>query len=206
MHLLLASSLESTAQQIGKQLRPEDLELGLFVTTASEGEEGDKSWLEDDRQAALKAGFKLNEYTFTGKTADQIETAVRGASALIIEGGNTFYLLDAMRQTGADKIITQAVASGKCYIGSSAGTIVAGSTIEQVKGSDDLQKAPGLKSFEGLNLVDLAFWVHWGGETGELRQKDLRSIADFYEKDLKFCLLRNNQYLHATDAGYKLEG
>ncbi len=122
-----------------------------------------------------------------------------------MEGGNTFYLLDAIRRTGADKVINRAVAAGKPYIGSSAGTVVAGSTIEQVKGIDDLQKAPGLKSYDGLKLVDLAFWVHWGSEKGERRQKELQTIADLYERDLKFCLLRNNQFLHVQNDRYVLE-
>ena len=44
-----------------------------FILTASEGEKGDKTWLEDDRNALKKAGFTVTDYTITGKNEDTLK-------------------------------------------------------------------------------------------------------------------------------------
>ena len=49
---------------------------------------------------------------------------------IFVEGGNTFYLLKAMRACNFEKIIRKLLKEGKVYIGASAGSIVAGKTIK----------------------------------------------------------------------------
>jgi len=43
---------------------------------------------------------------------------------IYISGGNTFFLLQELQRTGADKIISRQIEAGKLYIGESAGAIV----------------------------------------------------------------------------------
>ena len=59
-------------------------------------------------------------------------------------GGNTFFLWDAMRRSGLDELIKERVAAGVLYVGCSAGSIVAGRSIQTAfwKGWDDPGVAP----------------------------------------------------------------
>ena len=205
IRLFLASSLDETALSICKHLKKTDLEKGLFITTASEVEEGAGPYIEKDRQRLLQAGFSLESYSCTGKSRQQVTKAVTEASAIIVEGGNTFFLLSQLRKSGAVKIIRDAVLGGKPYLGSSAGSLVAGHHIETAKRFDDLSQAPDLKSFEGMQLVDLVVECHWGNtKIPDNKKKSLEALAELFDRDEKFVLLRDNQYLCVTGSSYRV--
>lgn len=67
-------------------------------------------------------------------------------------GGNTFYLLKELREKNLAEKIIQAINNGVIYIGSSAGSIILGKTIETALPYDE--NWVGLENFEGLNIVD----------------------------------------------------
>lgn len=65
-HLFLTSSVHAVAHDLAKRV---DLSKGnklVFITTPAEPEEGDMSWLDDDRNALISSGFKVDDYTITG--------------------------------------------------------------------------------------------------------------------------------------------
>lgn len=88
--------------------------------------------------------------------------AVDGIDVLFVAGGNTYYLLQKLRQTGFDRTIDDFVSAGGIYAGASAGAIVAGPQIEPVAELDQRQAAAGLESTEGLNLVPFTVLPHAG--------------------------------------------
>src|SRR5262252_2484166 len=55
--------------------------------------------------------------------------AVAGASAIFVGGGNTFRLVDGLHRRGLLEPIRDRVRAGAPYLGSSAGSIVAGPTL-----------------------------------------------------------------------------
>ena len=77
-------------------------------------------------------------------------------------GGNTYYILDRMRKTGLDTFIKRSIKKGSIYIGVSAGSIIAGDTIEIAGwGSTGDTNAIKLKNLEGLHLVKTAVFPHY---------------------------------------------
>lgn len=68
-------------------------------------------------------------------------------------GGNTFFLLQWLKKTGADKIIVEQIGLGKLYIGESAGAIVLSPHLDYIKAMDDSTKGPELKTFDALNIL-----------------------------------------------------
>lgn len=77
-------------------------------------------------------------------------------------GGNTFFLLQELLKSGADKIISEQIYIGKPYIGESAGSMVLAPNIEYVKYMDSPKAAPELKSCHALNIVDFFPVPHQG--------------------------------------------
>jgi dipeptidase E len=84
---------------------------------------------------------------------DQLE----GAEALFVGGGNTFRLLKSLQDMELVAPIRRRVAEGMPYVGSSAGSIVAGPTLKTTKDMPIVQP----RSFEALALVDFQISPHY---------------------------------------------
>jgi dipeptidase E len=84
---------------------------------------------------------------------DQLE----GAEALFVGGGNTFRLLKSLQDMELLGPIRRRVAEGMPYVGSSAGSIVAGPTLKTTKDMPIVQP----RSFEALALVDFQISPHY---------------------------------------------
>lgn len=205
MRLFLTSSVHAVAGKVAKDIGPSAKGMTLaYIDTASEVEKGDKQWMLDDIAALEKAGFVLTQYTFTGKTAKQIEKDLSAFDALYMEGGNTFYLLQVMQQTGAYAVVQKLVRTGKLYIGTSAGSIIAGPDIEPLARLDKLEDAPHLRGYAGLGLVDVVIMPHWG--SGEFRKKyRLHQLGENYTTKYKIILLSDNYYLDVHDKTYQIK-
>ena len=107
-----------------------------------------------------------------------------------------------MRESGFDKIIEDLIENGTLYSGSSAGAVVAGPTIEPIKILDDPLKAPELKSFKGLNLVDFVVLPHYGKEKYKNKHKKIRQ--EFTEEGLELITITDEQSIIVEDDNYRI--
>jgi len=115
---------------------------------------------------------------------DEILSAISQCDIIYVSGGNTFYLLNELRKSGAAQTIKDAVHAGKIYIGESAGAIVAAPDTRYATLMDE--NSANMSDFTGLNLVDFCVVPHFGCEpfteaTREIMAKfgdvcDLRAI------------------------------
>ncbi len=173
----------------------------VFVETAAEIEAGDMEWLEADYDAWVDVGLEVTRYTVTGKDSVQIEKDLAEHDVIYLSGGNTFYLLQQLQKTGAVPVIQKLVKEGKIYIGTSAGSIVAGPDISAVKNLDNESMAPELEGYSGLSLIDVVALPHWG--SSYFRDLYLNQRLDHvYDNPVhKIVLLTDNQYLAFEDNG-----
>ena len=105
-------------------------------------------------------GFNVEEVDIEGKKESELIKLLELKDIIFVEGGNTFYLLKAMRACNFEKVIRKLLKQGKVYIGVSAGSIVAGCTIKTAGWYGD-KNAVGLKNLKGLNLVPFDIFVHY---------------------------------------------
>jgi dipeptidase E len=80
-----------------------------------------------------------------------------------VMGGNTFYLNYKLHKTGNVRILKNAINNGVVYGGTSAGSVIAGTTLHGVENVDDINDAPEA-IWDGLGLVDFSIVPHWGME------------------------------------------
>ena len=106
-------------------------------------------------QRFSQLGYALTSiHTLDSKTRRR---AVEQAESLFIGGGNTFRLLHALYRDDLLDPIRASVAAGTPFIGSSAGSIVAGPTIKTTKDMPIIQPP----SFDSLGIFPLQISPHF---------------------------------------------
>lgn len=201
--LFLTSSANMVMRDLIKNLEKPAKGLKLaFINTASETDRGDKQWLSDDRDSLVEVGFDVFDYTITDKSEKEVAEALSEIDILFVAGGNTFYLLEKSQKCNFEKITKKLIENGVVYIGSSAGSLLAGGNIEAIKYLDDPKEAKSLKSFNAFGLTDLVVFPHWGNE--RFKERYLKSIDFAYDKNLKIILLTDQQYVFVEDNKYRI--
>jgi len=163
-----------------------------------------------DRDAyAATAGerFKRMGYELTSvhNVPDQFQ-ALADTDTIFIGGGNTFRLLKTLYDQKLLGPIRQRVAEGMSYIGSSAGSNVAGPTIKTTNDMPIVQPA----SFDALGLVSFQINPHYldpdpnSKHMGETREKRLQEFLE--ENDTPVAGLREGAMLRCEHGRIVLKG
>jgi dipeptidase E len=112
----------------------------------------------DGYAAKAIARFEAMGYEMTSAhNATDAEKTVAEADGIFIGGGNTFRLLKALQDLEFIEPIRRRVREGAPYIGSSAGSNVAGPTIKTTKDMPIVQP----RSFDSLGLVPFQISPHF---------------------------------------------
>jgi len=108
--------------------------------------------------ATAKMRFRAMGYSLeSAHEAKNPHIAAEEAEAIFVGGGNTFRLLKALEDLDLIEPIRRKVSSGMLYIGSSAGSNVAGPTIKTTKDMPIVQP----RSFDSLGLVPFQISPHY---------------------------------------------
>jgi len=112
----------------------------------------------DGYAAKAKARFAATGYSLESvHHAADSRKAVENADAFFVGGGNTFRLLKALQDFDLLDVIRHKVKTGAPYIGSSAGSNVAGPTIKTTRDMPIVQP----RSFDSLGLVPFQISPHF---------------------------------------------
>lgn len=150
-----------------------------------------------------RLGLSVDELEISTAPYEVIVSKLEKNDYIYVTGGNTFFLLQELRRTGADKILTQEIQKGKFYIGESAGAIVVAPDIGYSAKMDHIEKAPGLKSYAGLNLIDFYVVPHYKNwEMG----KAAEDIINTYSDSLELKSICDNQAILIEDSKVQILG
>lgn len=193
---LTSFGLSALPKFLGKS--PKGLKL-VFIPTASNLYKH-PWWIDQDREKLKGMGFEFKEVDLKGKSKKELEIICEDVDVIYIAGGNTFYLLEQVQQSGFDEIIKVKI-NNIVYVGASAGACLAGPDIEPLGLNDDPKEAPNLKSTKGLNLVDFIVIPHFDVERW---QEENRQIMKKYSKKFKLLPLNNDQAVVVEGDNYKI--
>lgn len=166
-----------------------------FIPTASLVEEV-RFYVSAGKVALEKLGVSVDELEISTASKEEIESKLQKNDYIYIAGGNTFFLLQELKRTGADKLIIEQINLGKMYVGESAGTIVMSRNIEYVKEMDDFAAAPKLGSFSSLGLVDFYPVPH---HTNFPFKESVENIISNYNGELDLYPISNKQVIIVND-------
>ena len=135
-------------------------------------------------------GLIVDELEVSTAASEDIAAKLQSNDYIYITGGNTFFLLQELKRSGADKIIVEEVNAGKLYIGESAGAMVVSPNIEYASAMDSVKKAPALLAFDSLNLTEFYTVPH---HTNVPFKKAVEKIKDKYSSLLTLYPISNNE-------------
>ena len=147
----------------------------VYVTNAAKGTNSTE-YVERRKHLFKDEGYNYTELDLDGKNPKELREALRGAGIIFVEGGNTFYLLKSVRESGFDKVLPDLLDAGVIYMGSSAGSYIACPTIEMATWKhQDKYDRYGLTDFHALALVPFLVSVHYSDEYRELLTEKIRN-------------------------------
>ncbi len=187
MSKLLLSSNGSFVIEKGLKLLFDDVsKIKLaYITTAGNGS-NDKTYLEVHKELLKKEGYSFEELDIDGKNEHELRELLKDKNAIYVEGGNTFYLLKAVRESGFDKVIKELIEKGVVYIGSSAGSYITCPTIEMAtwKKPGEEKERFGVIDLTAMNLVPFLIKAHYNLKQDELLKEKI-SQTQYQTKVLK---------------------
>src|SRR5688500_18096804 len=149
-----------------------------------------------------KMGYKLRAI----HTTTDPQQAVADAGVIFIGGGNTFRLLKSLYDANVMTAIRNRVAEGTSYIGSSAGSNVAGPTIKTTKDMPIVEPP----SFDALGLVPFQISPHFldpdpnSTHMGETQEERILQFLE--ENDTPVAGLREGAIVRAENGIHTLKG
>ncbi len=166
---------------------------------------GGISWDEYTQKAT--AVFKKLDIKLIGlHTFAQPCEAIKKAQAIFTGGGNTFLLLDKLYKMGAMKVLREVITAGTPYLGTSAGSNIAGVNI---KNTNDMPivfppafEALGLIPFNiNPHYLDVIPHLKYNGET-----RETRIIEYLHQNKVPVVGLREGSWLSVKGNTVTLEG
>ena len=171
-----------------------------FIPTAGDLY-ADKPWQERDRDKLEELGFQIKDVDLKITQHQALRNVLSDVDIIFVAGGNTSYLLEKAQQSGFLHITKDLIHSGTIYIGSSAGSLLAGPNIEMDKIYDEGEFGKELASYEALGLVDFVVLPH-------ANRKEYRPYVDKikteYSQKYSFVELADNQALVLIDGKKEL--
>lgn len=205
--IILTSSVATVADHIYKNhLSDKNYKSVLFIDTAAEPEvgkeDGDDDWLQADLKSLRDQSYQVDRWSVTDKTKAEIEAKLDEYDVIYMCGGNTIYLLQQMLETGAYDLIIKKVRSGKPYIGTSAGSIIAGPKIPVY-----LEDAEGIKldNYTGFQFTNTIIVPHWGSEHFKTMYLEERLKLAYQAEEPPFLLMSDYHYAVVTEDGGGLQ-
>jgi dipeptidase E len=161
----------------------------------------------DAYAAQAKTRFTAMGYSMQSvHEAENPQKAVEETDAIFIGGGNTFRLLKTLQDLDLVEPIRRKVKAGAPYIGSSAGSNVAGPTIRTTKDMPIVQP----RSFDSLGLVPFQISPHYldpdpnSRHMGETQEERILQFLE--ENDTPVVGLREGAWLLVEGDSVLLKG
>ena len=196
MNLLLASTFDKFGDKIDQI---DELNLHqksvICITTAS-SVEMNISWLEPEIEPIRKRSKRFETYDIAGKSKETLRENFKSFDVIYVSGGNTYYLLEKVNQSGFRNVLKDKLEQKCLYLGCSAGAVLICPRIDFISLMDDPSKA-NLTDYKGLSLIDYLILPHIDHPSyGEIANKIAKDLSTGHEKVIG---LKDNQAIYIKD-------
>lgn len=181
----------------------------LFIPNAADPNKIDSNYpsrVIDDKDALEELGYKVDMIDMQAYTKEWLHEKMKNADCVFVAWGNTFWLLACMQKVEFKSLIEEYLASGWCYIGSSAWSCICSPDITYVQFADDKSVTP-ITDYSGLNLINVAIKPHYNGE-GTIPQSIINMCNYIYQTETMASITLNDKQsiLYSKDGSMKIVG
>ncbi len=191
-NVILTSSFNTVVQALReKALLPKTASVAFIPTAGDPYPE--RPWIDADRKALVELGYSVTDIDLKGVTTESLKNELSSHDIIFVAGGNTTYLVQQSHTSGFADLIRDFLKQGKLYVGSSAGSILAGPTVEPFI-TEDLSELP--KNFvltkpTCLHLVDYVVLPH--DQVEQFAAEHNKIIAGYSDR-FTFVRLTDQEY------------
>lgn len=188
--VLFSTPTPNNIKTILLKVFPNGIKNKIFAYMPSDGANIPQEYIDEWRKYSKEhnAEFRLIDNS-KQESSEEIKKLL-GSNVLVITGGNTFTLLDNLRESGLDKAIKEFSKKDEFVLaGFSAGAIVLAPTIEVCSLPNYDENFVGITDLTGLNIINFEVFPHYD----KVKQKKL---LEEYRKTAK------NKVKEITDDGY----
>lgn len=191
MRLFLCSHFSQVGHLLEEEVEGKNI---VFIPTASINE-AYTEYVETARELWKKMRAKVIELEISTAPMAEIRETLAKADIIYLTGGNTFFLIDQLKQRGVDQLIEQEIRDGKLYVGESAGAIICAKDLSYIQLMDEVPEGYSQTDYSGLAWIDFYPVPHYlCPPFNECTQQ----IIDHHQ-DLDICALTNSQALILED-------
>lgn len=176
--LLLTSAGMRVKTEILKILPgpPSEIKLAHIITATTIFAKA--PWRDRDKKSMLDTGFQVEDIDIVGKNEEELYRILKNKDIIYVQGGDPYYLLKCVKESGFDHAVKELIAQGKLYVGVSAGTYIACPTIEQALWKNPKRKKHGLRANEtAMGLVPFLITVHYEESMKEKIKKGMKNTS-----------------------------
>ena len=202
MKLILSSDL-SFLLKYGYNLTgisKSEMKIGRVITASKGESEQVQLFIKKVKDTIIENGYSVEDIDIKDKNEQEIKDFFKDKNVVHVEGGNTFYLLKAIRETGFADILKELLEEGRVYIGTSAGSYIMCPTIEVSDWNPDSKDKFGVTDFTALNYVPFFLKVHYKDEQEETVKEKIKTFK------YPLHILRDGQGILFENGNYKFIG
>jgi len=166
----------------------------LFIPTASQPYKN-KQWLFEDKEKLSDLGFIINQLNLETTFSKEAEKVCQDTDIVFMAGGDIFFLMQKIRSSGFLELIDSNIFNNCIFIGSSAGSIISGPTLEPYQVFYPEGRA-NVDNYAGLSLVNFLVLVHNNNPKYQICND---KIINNYSKKYKIYSLDDDQFISVQE-------
>lgn len=191
MNIILTSSFATVAEELAsKNLVPKNPCRVAFITTAG-NPYPETPWIAKDRAGLERLGYTIKDIDISRMSSEEVAKSLEENEVVFVAGGNTSYLAKAAKDSGFASVVTAALNRRALFIGSSAGSILAGPSVEPFlkEDNEEIHANITIEETQCLNLVPYVILPHYPGYAEHNDATEMR-----YHDRFPFVKLADNEY------------
>lgn len=220
MRLFLSSYLLGTQPEELVGLVGQGRRAAVILNALDHRPQARPDWLKVQARSLAALGFEVAELDLrhhfdspdglASGLPNGLADILAGLDLVWINGGNTFVLRRAMKQSGFDAAIREAVQrDALVYAGFSAGAVIASNSLRGLDLTDDPHEVPaGYREeivWDGLGFVPFALAVHYKSDHAESESIE-REVAFYRQSGIAYKTLRDGEVLIVEDGSHRIAG
>lgn len=177
MKLILASKekflLERGYDLLG--ISRKDLKIGMINTALKVSDENFQKYMEEYMESMKSSSIDFKEFDIDGKTEKEIREFFSDRNVIQVNGGNPFFLLKKVRESGFDIVLKELIDKGYIYIGCSSGTHLMTPSIELGAWKEGRNRF-GVEDLTAFNYVPFLVKSHYTDDKKEEVEEKVKTL------------------------------